>query len=85
MSPLLTQLLCAIPQSILLSVISMLSNPNDESPANIEAAVRDLSLLTHIYIPANTTWPCLQKEWRENRDAFKKRIQRIVRKSQEDM
>jgi ubiquitin-conjugating enzyme E2 G1 len=39
----------------------MLSSPNDESPANIEAA----------------------KEWRENPDAFKKRIQRIVRRSQE--
>ncbi|KAI3661243.1 hypothetical protein MP638_005680 [Amoeboaphelidium occidentale] len=48
-------------ETILLSVISMLSSPNDESPANIEAA----------------------KEWRENPDAFKKRIQRIVRRSQE--
>jgi ubiquitin-conjugating enzyme E2 G1 len=27
-------------ETILLSVISMLSTPNDESPANIEAAVR---------------------------------------------
>lgn len=26
------------PESILLSVISMLSSPNDESPANVEAA-----------------------------------------------
>ena len=26
------------PETILLSVISMLSSPNDESPANIEAA-----------------------------------------------
>ena len=27
-------------ESIMLSVISMLSSPNDESPANIEAAVQ---------------------------------------------
>eukprot|EP00005_Dracoamoeba_jomungandri_P001420 CAMPEP_0174255208 /NCGR_PEP_ID=MMETSP0439-20130205/4550_1 /TAXON_ID=0 /ORGANISM="Stereomyxa ramosa, Strain Chinc5" /LENGTH=169 /DNA_ID=CAMNT_0015337285 /DNA_START=59 /DNA_END=568 /DNA_ORIENTATION=- len=47
--------------TILLSVISMLSDPNDESPANIEAA----------------------KEWRENPEAFKKRVARCVRRSQE--
>lgn len=38
----------------------MLSSPNDESPANIDAA----------------------KEWRENQDMFKKKVSRIVRKSQ---
>ena len=27
-------------ETIMLSVISMLSSPNDESPANVEAAVR---------------------------------------------
>ncbi|KJE95386.1 ubiquitin-conjugating enzyme E2 [Capsaspora owczarzaki ATCC 30864] len=48
-------------ETILLSVISILSDPNDESPANIDAA----------------------KEWRENRDAFRKKVQRCVRKSQE--
>lgn len=48
-------------QSIMLSIISMLSSPNDESPANIDAA----------------------KEWREDRESFKKRVARIVRKSQE--
>lgn len=45
----------------MISIISMLSSPNDESPANIDAA----------------------KEWREDREAFKKRVARIVRKSQE--
>jgi len=40
----------------------MLSSPNDESPANIEAA----------------------KLWREDRAAFRKKVQRIVRKSQEE-
>ncbi|XRB08640.1 ubiquitin-conjugating enzyme E2 [Pycnococcus provasolii] len=48
-------------ETILVSIISMLSSPNDESPANIDAA----------------------KEWREDRDAYKKRVARIVRKSQE--
>eukprot|EP01098_Paradermamoeba_levis_P002291 TRINITY_DN12690_c0_g1_i1.p1 TRINITY_DN12690_c0_g1~~TRINITY_DN12690_c0_g1_i1.p1 ORF type:complete len:172 (+),score=38.55 TRINITY_DN12690_c0_g1_i1:110-625(+) len=48
-------------ESILLSVISMLSSPNDESPANLDAA----------------------KEWRENKEAFKKKVGRCVRKSQE--
>lgn len=48
-------------ESIVLSIISMLSSPNDESPANIDAA----------------------KEWREDRAAFKKRVARCVRRSQE--
>lgn len=48
-------------ESIVLSIISMLSCPNDESPANIDAA----------------------KMWREDREAFKKKVARIVRKSQE--
>ncbi|MQL67821.1 hypothetical protein Taro_000111 [Colocasia esculenta] len=48
-------------ESIVLSIVSMLSSPNDESPANIEAA----------------------KEWREKRDEFKKKVSRIVRRSQE--
>ena len=48
-------------ESIILSIISMLSSPNDESPANVDAA----------------------KQWREDRDGFKKKVARIVRKSQE--
>lgn len=40
----------------------MLSSPNDESPANVEAA----------------------KEWRDKRDDFRKKVSRIVRRSQED-
>jgi len=50
-------------ESILISVISMLSTPNSDSPANIDAA----------------------KEWREDRDIFKKKVARCVRKSQEFM
>lgn len=48
-------------ETILLSIISMLSSPNDESPANIDAA----------------------KEWRENQEEFKRKVGRIVRRSQE--
>lgn len=49
-------------EAILMSVISMLNDPNDESPANIDAA----------------------KQWREDRDAFKKRVRQCVRKSQDE-
>ncbi|KAG0466571.1 hypothetical protein HPP92_018151 [Vanilla planifolia] len=48
-------------ESIVLSIISMLSSRNDESPANVEAA----------------------KEWRDRMDDFKKKVRRIVRRSQE--
>jgi len=48
-------------ETIMLSIISMLSSPNDESAANIDAA----------------------KDWREDRDGFKKKVARIVRRSQE--
>ena len=37
----------------------MLASPNDESPANVDAAV----------------------EWRNNRNEFKKKVKRCVRKS----
>ena len=49
-------------QSILLSVISMISSPNDESPANVDAA----------------------KMFRDDYPAFKKKVQRCVRKSQDE-
>ncbi|KAI9089400.1 ubiquitin-conjugating enzyme/RWD-like protein [Phlyctochytrium arcticum] len=49
-------------ESIVISVISMLSSPNDESPANIDAA----------------------KQMRENPKEFKRKVQRLVRKSLED-
>ena len=37
-------------ETIIISVISMLSSPNDESPANIEAAVSLLSLIRSLLI-----------------------------------
>lgn len=48
-------------ETILLSIIAMLSSPNDESPANIDAA----------------------KEWRGSREDFRRKVSRIVRRSQE--
>uniref|UniRef100_A0A7S1D0U9 E2 ubiquitin-conjugating enzyme n=2 Tax=Cyclophora tenuis TaxID=216820 RepID=A0A7S1D0U9_CYCTE len=48
-------------EQILMSVISMLNDPNDESPANLDAAVM----------------------WRNDRQAFKKKVRQVVRKSQE--
>lgn len=54
---------CLQVETIMLSIISMLSSPNDESPANIDAA----------------------KEWREDREGFRKRVARVVRKSQESL
>lgn len=48
-------------ESIMISIISMLSSPNDESPANVDAA----------------------KQWRDDREGFRKKVARIVRKSQE--
>lgn len=45
----------------MISIISMLSSPNDESAANIDAA----------------------KDWRDDREEFKRKVARIVRKSQE--
>jgi hypothetical protein len=49
--------------TIALSVISMLADPNDLSPANLDAAVM----------------------WREEPAEFKKRVQRCVRRSQDDL
>ncbi|XP_030848052.1 ubiquitin-conjugating enzyme E2 G1 isoform X2 [Strongylocentrotus purpuratus] len=51
-------------ETILISVISMLADPNDESPANVDAA----------------------KDWREDyQGAFRKRVKKCVRKSQDTL
>ena len=49
-------------ESILISVISMISDPNDESPANLDAG----------------------KQMREDMPAYRKRVGRCVRKSQDE-
>ena len=66
-------------ESILISVISMLSSPNDSSPANLDAAVCE------IRFGQLQALIRLQKEWRESREVFKKEVARTVRKSQESM
>ncbi|KAI5821186.1 ubiquitin-conjugating enzyme/RWD-like protein [Pyronema omphalodes] len=48
-------------ETILLSVISMLSSPNDESPANVDAA----------------------RQWREDPQAFKRKVRQQVGRSLE--
>ena len=70
-------------ETILLSVISMLADPNYESPANVDAAVS-------FYFSYNLIWNfickrkfILQKEWRENPAEFKRKVAKCVRKSQE--
>ena len=41
-------------ETILISVISMLADPNDESPANVEAAVRNIKyLILFLGMPEN--------------------------------
>ncbi|KAA3485767.1 ubiquitin-conjugating enzyme E2 7 [Gossypium australe] len=99
-------------ESIVLSIISMLSSPNDESPANVEAAflmqtsmtyanVVNLKLLSRtqvccltlvcfyhrcnlfLFLMIEHLFIHLQKEWRERRDEFKRKVSRCIRRSQE--
>ena len=108
-------------ESILLSIISMLADPNIESPANIDAAVRRpgegrsplwlmgacptvrtalrtaLRTLAHTGLSplrrcsvASRTHPrrrvsVAQKEFRDDKKAFEKRVKRCVRRSVDDM
>lgn len=74
-------------ETILISVISMLADPNFDSPANVDAAVSASLLLFHCLIhQPSLLAPCsclLQKEWRENPAEFKRKVARCVRRSQE--
>ncbi len=67
-------------ESIIISVISMLSDPNDESPANIDAAVSCEAYLEKRYFDFS-----VQVMWRNDKAAFKKKVKSIVRRSQEEM
>ena len=62
--------------SIIMSVISLLSSPNIDSPANVDAAV-SCCLRLQRALP-------VQKEYREDRTAFNKRVATTVRKSQDE-
>lgn len=75
-------------ETIVLSVIAMLSDPNDASPANIDAAVRAAVAVAVQRAAASCAdggIARLQKEWRENRELFKRKVQRCVRKTQESL
>ena len=64
-------------ETIIMSVISMLADPNDESPANVDAGVswsNDNNIIYYL----------LQKEWRNDYEGtFKKKVMKCVRKSQD--
>ena len=68
-------------ESIILSVISMLSDPNDTSPANIDAAV---SFWCVLYLSNLIKRVRVQVMWRNDKPQFKRRVREIVRRSQED-
>jgi len=61
--------------TILLSVISLLSDPNFSSPANVDASVR-LSFLCGCF-----TKVCVKVQWRRDISGFKKRIRELVEKA----
>lgn len=83
-------------ESILVSVISMIADPNVDSPANIDAAVRLPPLpslpprLPSVALGglgsrgSSCCARCSQKMFREDRDSWKKAVKRCVRKSQDD-
>jgi hypothetical protein len=48
-------------ESIVLSIISMLSSPNDESPANIEAAVSALNII--FFLIWNKFWKKIKRHY----------------------
>jgi len=80
-------------ETILISVISMLADPNDESPANVDAAVSidhakitsgDIAAYRFSFHLNDFFLLPLQKEWRESYTEFKRKVARCVRKSQEE-
>ena len=78
-------------ETIVISVVSMLSDPTDESPANIDAAVssilfeRHLITVTALHFEHRKLTFALdfQKEFRDDFPTFKKKVARCVARSQE--
>ena len=62
-------------EAILLSVQNMLSDPNEYSPANIDAAV----ILYFSMLGCD-----LQRQWKSDKKAFRKRVRETVNLSLED-
>jgi hypothetical protein len=52
-------------ESIIVSVISMLSDPNDESPANIDAAV-SVACCIYVLLCLRTSYVCIIGRWQFN-------------------
>lgn len=76
-------------EQILVSVISLFADPNDDSPANVDAAVIATARMLPALLLANKQHVGLrthaQKQWREDKKAFRKTVRKTVAKSQEDM
>jgi ubiquitin-conjugating enzyme E2 G1 len=71
-------------ETILISVISLLADPNDQSPQNVDAAVSTQWLIISNVFPSKNMHIYLQKEWRENFPEFKKKVAKCIRRSQEE-
>ena len=73
-------------EQILVSVISLFADPNDASPANVDAAVSARARGACTAVPLTSTRRRRRRrqvEWRDNRKEFKRRVRRLVEKSQE--
>ncbi|KAK0146729.1 Ubiquitin-conjugating enzyme E2 G1 [Merluccius polli] len=76
-------------ETIMISVISMLADPNSDSPANVDAAwliLHKMSTIGSLLRPCHKMGGAFlqQKEWREDPNGeFKRKVARCVRKSQE--
>lgn len=70
-------------EAILMSVVSMLADPNINSPANIDAAVRchSRACLVKKQTIATQKLLCLQKMFRDDWKQFRRKVRRTVEKS----
>ncbi len=74
-------------ETVLVSVLSMLSDPNIESPANIDAAVSThppVRVQLPLLPPASPHSPPAQKQFRDDLKGFKRRCRACVRATQGD-
>ena len=69
-------------EAVLVSVLSMLSDPNIESPANIDAAVR--APRRHAAPRPHAAPPPAQKQFRDDLKGFRRKVRSCVAKTIED-
>lgn len=67
--------------SILLSVISLLNQPNFSSPANVDASVSKEKKLNQI---RKLKWIYFQVEWQKHPEQYTKKIKQLVEKSKRE-